>query len=230
VAAKSDGQISQERLDTLPDHVTLSFNKSWLDAYQPRLILGQDDEKFLGLYSVRATSPEYDTDVAIYWSKYTHQSGVTSYDSHWGDHEPCYCYVDSDTGELQTVVASVYHWLSGKATAATVPTNGNQPILRVINPWHQYTAGRESPRTQEKGVEKLLSESELLDIDVETKFEQILNNGLDEDLAFGSVLNPWIMLVRDSWWQRNTWHFSSTESYVKFSRKFGRQEAGSLEG
>lgn len=195
-----------DHVDQKPEHVTLDFDESWLSTYQPRLVLeGESREKLNGMYSWRASSPEESTDVGVYWAEYTHQEGVTSFDSHYGDHEPVYVFVED--GDVVEIVYSGYHWL--KASSRAPPTvDETRPTLQVIAPWHHYAT------TVEHGVD-----TDLLDLD--DVFSSWLSNGLEDDLAEGVVVNPWRMRTRSYWWQENRFGFSGTALVVGAFHKIG---------
>ena len=192
-----------------PDHVTLSYDQALLERYRPRLVFEDDSrDQLIGLYGWYATSPEFDTDVAVYWASYTHQTGVTDFDSHYGDHEPLYVFVNSTTGEVQRVVYSAYHWLKG-----TTVTDREHPQFAVIHPWHHYI------QTTTEGV--------LVGVDdLHSVFDSWLTNGLEEDLATGSVVNPWSMLSRGDWWRRGSFGLSRGELLASVYYRLGLHDAG----
>lgn len=209
--------------------MTLAYDEPWLRQYQPVLDLQPTDRrKLLGIYAWKATSPEYDTDVGVYWASYSHQEGVTSYDSHYGDREPAYVFVDSESGEIERVVASVYHWLAGHAIPPT--TDAGRPRLKVINPWHQYSAAPSSASTIQPDLQSLGTGTELADDGIQTEFEQWLANGLDTDLGVGTVVKPWTMRGRESWWRRGIADYSLTEEWVSIRRRIGIGQTGDLDG
>lgn len=197
-----------------PSHVSITFDQTTLDRYRPRLDLpAASREKLLGLYGWLATSSEFDTDICVYWCEYSHQAGVTSYDSHWGDHEPVYVEVDADTGDVQQVIASVYHWTAGRGLPAL---DGDHPLLRVIDPWHHYTAADTT--------------GDLLAVkDLTAVFGDWLANGLELDLEPGTVYNPWTMTRRGHWWRDDLFGVSFTASKVAFYRTIGRGTAGAID-
>ncbi len=203
--------------DAQPAHVSLEFDQDRLERYRPRLVMAQEDrEKFFGLYGWVARSQDYDTDVCVYFAAYTHQTGVTSYDSHHGDREPIYTFVDKNTGDVRGVAASIYHWLRG--WTATPTLDGDHPKLRVISPWHHYSA------TTETGS--------LFDVeDLHGELDAWLANGLEADLAPGTVYNPWTMAGadgRDHWWRHNQFGFSLTAFSLGIRRSLGFHTGGSL--
>jgi hypothetical protein len=218
----TSGRVAADHRDAKPEHVTISYTESTLSAFQPLLDLTEEDKsRLLGQYAWTATSPEHDTDCHVYWTAYTHQSGVTEYDSHYGDHEPAYVFVDSQTGEIQEVVASIYHWLRGRALASGLRIeNETNPVLGVITPWHQYTA----PAPQEDPTRPELS-------NLDNAFDDWLANGLEEALEPGVVVNPWRMQGADGrghWWRDTVASISFDAAYMRILRTIGLHEAGSL--
>lgn len=184
--------------ESQPGSVSISFDREWLETYQPRLDLTAvrkhpDDVLPNGMYAWKATSEDYDTDAAVYWTEYPYQQGISPFghDSHHGDHEPVYVFVDSETGDIKEVVYSAYHWLRGRTTSPPVAED-THPDLSAVSPWHQYAVGE-------------FSEGEFIDLDdLGGRFEEWLS---DEDfhdaLAEGTVHNPWRMAGvggRQHWW------------------------------
>lgn len=178
---------------TKPAHVTIDFDRAALERYRPALDLGDSDRsRFHGLYGWRATSPEYDLDWHVYWAYWTHQTGVTDYDSHLGDREPV--YVGVRDGEVQTVLFSAYHWLKGSTAGAAIPlTDGTHPSLYVVAPWHHYSVG-----TPGQGILPDVS-----DLGASDGLSAWLANGLDEDLVPGSCHDPARMLAEGDWWRND---------------------------
>lgn len=198
-----------------PDHVTLTYDTSTLKQYRPLLEINHLDVRPQALYGWVATSPEYQTDVCVYWAEYSHQEGVTEYDSHYGDHEPCYVFVDSDTGDVEKVIASVYHWMAGTGHATALNMQGTHAKLRVINPWHHYTS------TDADGQQVDLG-------DLTQVFDAWRNNGLEDDLQPGTVVNPWLMESRGYWWRDDVGSLSTDALIVGLARKLGVHQAGQL--
>lgn len=209
------GRASASHPTARPEAVTLSYDEATLKQYRPKLILRNLDVEPLALHGWVARSPDRETDVCVYWAEYTHQNGVSEYDSHFGDHEPVYVAVDSESGAVREVVASVYHWLRGRTTTPTL--DGQHPLLRVISPWHHYTAAAE--------VGQAVALANL-----DESFDGWLANGLESDLHVGSVTNPWVMLGADGrthWWQ-DTAGLPLTETRVRIFRALGIHESGEL--
>lgn len=205
------GRARADHLDAQPEHVTIDFDEDWLATYQPRLVLeGESREKLNGMYSWRASSPEESTDVGVYWAEYTHQEGVSSFDSHYGDHEPVYVFVED--GDVVEILYSGYHWLKA-STRAPPLVDETRPTLRVIAPWHHYAT------TPETGVDTSL-------LDLTGAFSSWLANGLEDDLAEGVVVNPWRMRSLPHWWQENQLGFSGTALLVRTFHRVGFHDAG----
>lgn len=211
VATLSISASAIAREEHQPETVSISYDVETLEQYRPRLVFEEDArEKFLGLYGLLATSPDYESDVAVYWASYSHQEGVTDLDSHYGDHEPIYVYIDSETGEIRRVLYSAYHWIKGETVAT------DRPRFDVVDPWHHYI-----PTTQE---------GDLVDVlDLTEEFGAWLSNGLEESLADGAVVNPWSMRSRSDWWKRGTFGVSSAALYVRLRYYLGLDGAGRAE-
>ncbi len=203
--------------DAQPEHVTISFDQSYLEQYRPELVLSADArEKFLGMYGWVATSPEYDTNVCVYWCSYSHQEGwLGNLDSHYGDHEPLQVEVNSETGDIERVRASVYHWIKGETLASEASLKDGRPHLEVVDPHHQYTAATSAG---------ILPEVE----DLTAVFQDWLDDGLEDALHPGSSTNPWSMEVRGDWWRRE-YGVSTNALLVSATKAAGIGEVGSLE-
>jgi hypothetical protein len=202
-----------------PDHVTVAYDENWLKTYQPLLAFEGDGlDKLIGLYGLRATSPEYDTDVAVFWADYTNQQGWIGPDSHYGDTEPCYVFVDSDTGDVVEVRASVYHWLADSGSPPGLPLEDKRPRLGVIAPHHQYRAAREDENTVTVTLRNLVD-----------AYDTWLANGMEQDVAVGAVLNPWLMQSRESWWGEGRLGYNFNGALVAFWARVGVGTVGTLE-
>lgn len=216
--AAVSGRARATHPSTQPEHVTIEYDPAILEESRPRFVFEPADRrKLIGQYGWLATSPEFDTDCCVYWLSYTRQNGVTYADSHDGDHEPVYCFIDSETGEFREIIASIYHWTRGRSTNIPMDADGH-PQLRVINPWHHYTAAEEA--------------GELLEVkDLTEHWDAWLANGMEEDVEPGTVYNPWRMQGpggRGHWWRDGWLDISLTEITVSIARSLGRREAGSL--
>jgi hypothetical protein len=220
--AAVSGRVAANHRDQQPAHVTLSYDEATLERYQPLYVIAEEDrEKLIAQYAWTAKSPEFDTDAHVYWTSYTHQEGVTEFDSHDGDHEPVYVYSDSQTGDVKEVVASVYHWLAGGTHASGIRIdNGSNPVLRVMTPHHHHTAADADSSTHRPQLENL-----------DQVFDDWLANGMEDDLEPGTVVNPWRMTgpdARTHWWHDTIGTFSSDALIVRTSRLFGVHDAGAL--
>lgn len=206
-----------------PDHVTLSFPRGELEAYQPKIATSRDArEKIIGLYGFKAESEEWDLDVYSYWMRYSFQESATDSlgsvsqllsgggpDSHFRDHEPANVYVRDDGTPDKAVVTGYHHfaldipfdssdtlWTEDRLTATRSHVH-----LNVVDPWHHY---RSVPPPAEDSRATLL----------ESQFE--LSNWLDardgwKDNGFYShshgpaIENPFVMYdERNTWWADGT--------------------------
>lgn len=131
------GRATAATYDEQPDHVTLTFDRTLLERYRPRLVLRNVDIEPDALYGWIATSSEYRYDWYCYICYYPFQDGVSDQDSHYPDREPYYVAVDPSTGEVARAVYDQYHYLVG-ATPAPATDDGSHPLARVIPPWHPY--------------------------------------------------------------------------------------------
>lgn len=218
-AAVVPTRAAADHFDARPSHVSITYDEPVLDRYKPHLAMSYDArQQLIGMYGWIASSPEYDTDVCVYWCSYTHQDGYGDRDSHYGDHEPVQVEVDSQTGDVTRVRASIYHWIKGEALAESVPMQGDNPQLRIIDPWHQYTAASSADSPQAFDVRDLTSE-----------YQGWLDNGLEQDLVRGASTNPWIMRRESDFWRGRFFGVSLDAAYYRIGMALGRGTVGSLE-
>lgn len=194
--SSDDGDVTSEHWDASPEHVTIEYDEDWLQNYKPRLQLFHipSERRPQYLAGWKATSPEHDTDVAVFFCYYSTQVGLTIWDSHLHDREPIYVFVDSTTGEIEEVLYTGYHWF--KAETNDPPLDGDRPVFHVVHPWNHYME-HPSPET-----------AYLDDVEVEPltdRFDVWLRNGWNESLHPGAATNPWIMRSRESWWRQKDW-------------------------
>jgi len=201
--------VTYDHFEAQPDHVSLEYDQGLAEQYRPALVTRHLDIQPDAWYCWIATSPERETDAYVYWMEYPLQQGVSPFggafsDTHLGDHEPFYVYVDS-AGEVVSAAWSGYHWIRAYADAATLPlVNDTHVAAWPVNPWHHYSldpAKGGSPTTQVT--------------DLRGAFVDWLANGWDRDLAPGTATNPWTMQGSDgrrSWWRGNSLGFSAAES------------------
>lgn len=186
------GTASADHWSHQPGSVTITYDEAALDAYRPRLVLRGVNE-IPDLYGWIATSPDYDTDAYVYWSHYNIQEGVAPFglDSHFGDREPVYVFVDDTTGEIEEVVYSGWHWMAARTSSPNLDAGEQHPKLQVAPRHHQYFQTPESGNLYDVG-------------DLRDEFDQWLANGIEEALEPGTAVNPWRMQSRDDWWRDST--------------------------
>lgn len=206
------GSVAATHTDQQPDHVTISYDQDRLETYRPLVVTSHLDVKPTALYGWIATSTEYDYDWYVYFAEYAAQEGVSSYDSHYGDHEPV--YVGVADGSVERLLYSGYHWIRATAAGESIPLyEETHPALYVINPWHHYAL---DPQTRGSfvGVRSL--------VDV---FEAWLDNGMEESLAPGTVVDPATMRTRGDWWRLTAAGLSLNELYIRTLLTIGFQGA-----
>lgn len=210
---------AQETVDwkaEAPDHVEFAYDKDWLADYRPRLVTRDVSmANVLGLFGMKATSPNWDVEVGIYAMSYATQDGWLAppiSDSHYGDHEWVYCFVKD--GEVVECVYTAYHWIAGKVTGDAIPTDKDgRPKLHIIAPWHNYRL------TEDSGV--------LVDLDdLEAAFQSWLDNGMAEHLYLPCVTRPVLMRTggRNHWWQSGI-----DAQYAQLLYKIGFQGADKVD-
>lgn len=195
--------VAAAHYDAKPEYVTLDYDQSVLESYRPSLVT-RDIEQVPSLYGMVARSTEYDSSVCVYACEYEFQDGVSPFpgtlsDSHLGDHEWFYVEIDEGTNEVVSATWTAYHWYAGRSQAPGLPMDGTHVKAHIVHPWHQYYL------TSEIGG--------LFDVqDLTAVFQSWLDNGLEESLQPGTVVEPWTMLGPDgrtNWWRDNFAGFST---------------------
>lgn len=193
----------------VPSDYTQSFDREFLERYQPLLVTSSPEVRsnLMGMWGYKVTSPDSDYAVAAYWAKYATQAGlsipltdiVIGADAHAGDHEPVYLYVDEVTGEVDRVVATGYHHfameVSGENAHLTKdrdPDRETHVSLDVVDPWHHYQLVE-----GDRGFFPDL-------YDWTAARDNWVRDGIYDTTALYAVDNPYVMLERDSWWDRDT--------------------------
>lgn len=221
-ATTLSGTAAADHSDAQPEHVSITYDQSYLETYQPVLQMQHADrEKFLGLYGWVASSPEHDTNCCVYWAKYSHQEAPwwAPTTGHYGDHEPVQVEIDAGTGEVSRVRASIFHWAKGEVDGLAAPMDGTNPRLKVMNPHHQYTAAAEDAPTEQHTVRDLTAE-----------WDAWLDNGLETDARPGCSRNPWIMRHNPHFWRKGSFGLPSTDTLrMQMARSLGFGTVGELE-
>jgi len=213
-AAVTAAALDSPIKDATPEHVTHEFDTQALKKYQPQFVVREVDRaKLQSLYGFVARSPEYQTDCCVYYTEWSHQEGLSPFapplsDSHYGDHEPFYVFVDSETGEVREIVYSAYHWVAGKALAPAAPMENSHPKAHIVSPWHHYYL------TDEDGVFVDLA-------DLTGALGDWWANGMDEHLYLEGVTVPWRMRSRAHWWQDSVAGFSVDAYYAEMLYNLG---------
>lgn len=197
-----------------PDGVTIEYDEPWLETHQPLLVTDHETRRRInGLYACRVGGDAYEYDVACYWLQATHQDGLAFFDlvfrpdSHLGDHEPVYVYVDDD-GTVDRVVYSTYHHFAGEVTPdsarfqAVRTSDETHVTLRVIPEWHNYSADTDR-------------DGSFLELrDWVSSRDSWLDNEFYERTADEAVEDPETMLRRDSWWDESTTDYRAGELFA----------------
>ena len=172
--------------------------------------LGEIDDAALEESQVERTFEylAYDTTCLVYFAFYQGQRGWTRADSHRGDREPLYLFLDQ-YGTVTEVVYSAWHWMQAASSSPHLyePDGGGTHVTaRTFEPHHQY-------KLTDENAGRLLSVNELgtsddapftADLNSDVQFEQWLAEGWSEALHPGAATEPWIMRNRDSWWRDGT--------------------------
>jgi hypothetical protein len=191
------GPASGAHGDDVPDHVTVEYDRETIRDYQPQLVVEGVEPQPIAFYGLHATSEEFSTNVVAGFTKYPYQSGLTSRDSHLGDHEPVYVFYDETSGEITRVLFSAYHWFKGVATGDQLQiADPHRPILEVHPEYHHYLiyAGA--------GTGTLIETGDLLG-----EIDGWLANGMESELALSQPHDPYAMRGRETWWRHSTGNY-----------------------
>lgn len=184
-----------------PDHVNIYYDKAKLEEYQPLLVMDSETRtRYKAMFGYIAESTEYEYDVYCYWSQLTHQDGLpmVDADSHLGDHEPVYVFVEKDTGDVAEIRYSAGHW-----HAAVLPSeeadlvqartsSGTHVRLKVHSKYshHSYAPN---------------SDGVFVDIRSWLSYrDEWIDNGFYEAASEEAVENPARMRSRDTWFDEGT--------------------------
>lgn len=200
--------VGSARATTLEDakeefsHVDIEYDKPTLERYQPRLSMTTEHlKRFQYQASYVARSDEYDTYVCCYVARYTKQEGITGHDSHLGDTEPVYIFVDSGTDEPVEAVWTGWHWNAAGITddsATFHPGQSDDPThlsLSVVWPWGNYTY-----TDADQGAFFDLA-------DWRPERELLVSGGLYDRGSAAAFEEPWVMSAahegRAGWWDQS---------------------------
>ncbi len=204
--AADRGAAAESHADAKPAHVSITSDaQGFLDYYRPLLdTRNVPIDNHPTLYGWKATSPEWETDVAVYCAEYAVQRDVIRLTSHAGDHEWIYVYVDSQTGEVRQTSYTAYHWLRGYIQNPPIfesSDDGKHVQFLIAPTYHNYIP---LPNPVDSSV--LMDVSSLGDYDTRSgPLYRWLDNGMAEDMARGAVHNPWLLDADgplDAWWAR----------------------------
>lgn len=200
------GTASADHEDALPSHVSLSFPSGEMERYRPLLSIPSNAEfKSPTWYGWKSESPENDLDCYVYFAFLHGQRGWTKTDSHRGDREPFYCYVDPQNDEIREVVYTGWHWMAARSSSPNIYSGdgGHHPTARMFADHHHFAL-----TDRDEGslfpVESLGTGADapfIADSDSGVKFEEWLADGWEDALHPGATQQPWVMRSRDSWWR-----------------------------
>jgi len=221
LSGSTSAQADTSEWEYKPDHVTLSFPRDELEAYQPKFETSLDARrKAIGLYGYKAESTEWDKTVYAYWFRYSFQNSATDSlglisqlfssgpDSHFRDHEPSYLVVDPDGTPDKAVVTGYHHF------ALDIPFNDeavwnedrlegtrSHVHLKVVDPWHHYQAV--PPPAEDSQATLLESQFELSNwLEARDGWK---DNGFYSKSHAPAIENPFLMYdERDTWWDDDT--------------------------
>lgn len=199
---------------------TIEFDERYLWKYQPMLRMEPSTrEHHKGMYGYVARNEDRETDALCFWSQLTHQDGLpmADSDSHLGDHEPIYVFVNSDDGSVEEVVYSTFHWYSGsksitdpseqlQTSRASDPTHA---VLSVSEKWHNYSFKPDA----DGALVELKSWPEVRDTWVRNEFYSPANINVIED--------PWQIRDNDGWWEEDSLNAQIAGVYARIGDIIG---------
>lgn len=177
---------------------TCSYDETDLREYQPETAIDHLSEQPSASYGGIYSSPDRDTNVYVYFLYYTTQDGWTPVDSHELDREPVYVIVDKNTGEVQRILYSAFHYMKGDTTRSNLSMNGTHVQLHVVDPWNHY-----EPKATEGSFPELENYCTVVDQWQESGWQA----------APEAVRNPWTMTDRASWWEEDSVRNTVAEKY-----------------
>lgn len=197
--AGASGRARADHRTNKPADVTVSFDETTIEEYRPQLVLDGVEPAPNDFHALHATSSESDLNAVYGFLEYPYQEGVSSSDSHLGDHEPVIVFYDEHSGDVERVDYAGYHWFKATAPAEELQfagDAGHRPILRVDRSYHHYyvytgnAAGERPPLAN-----------------LDDSIDGWLSNGLEDKLAPSQPFDPWAMLTRGTWWAHtaNNW-------------------------
>lgn len=194
IALASSSAAAVER--SAPDGVEITYNESVIKKYQPSLVLQDVEPDPLAFHALHATADDSSLNAVYGFVQYPYQSGVSSQDSHLGDHEPIITWYDPADEETVRVDFAAYHWFRSHVSEAAIETVSDareRPVMRVDPTYHHYYQ-------PEPGVV-----GERLEVaDLTESIDDWLDAGLESELAISQPYDPWQMLSRESWWRHTT--------------------------
>lgn len=205
-----------EHADAQEPYVTLSYPEGLIKQYQPLLVLDGVENEPNAYHALYAESQESDLDVVVGFHHYYYQEGYSQFDSHLGDREPVYVYVESETGEPVKVQYSAFHWHENTEMWQDLSTGSSElrPKMRVVPKHHQHRTYHGDAAGETVPVANLLE-----------SYPQWLSNGLEEEIHPGAVYNPQEeMQHRDYWWKESRgtfWDRAVWPYYVDLGIKGG---------
>lgn len=209
------GAVAGDHDEALPDHVSLTFPRDEMERYRPLLsIPSTADFKSPTWYGWKASSPEYELDCYVYFAFLHGQRGWTESDSHQGDREPFYCFVDPQNAEVRKVVYTGWHWMAARSNSPNIydADGGHHPTARMFKDHHHF-ALTDTASGQLFDVEPLGTDADapfIADGDSMVTFEEWLADGWEQALHPGAAQQPWLMESRDSWWRDGTERWTRT--------------------
>lgn len=205
--------------DAKPASVTIDYDQSWLERYQPRFRLDfQSEQELTGIYGYRATSEQRAYDVACYWARYAVQDAISPLDSHQYDHEPIYVSVNGD-GSVREVVYSGYHHFTAEASGEEAPLSADRDSqethvsVEVIGPWHHYRTDSEDTGVFARDLRDWTA--------VRQEWQAY---GFYDKTENAAVDNPYVIIEdRNSWWERSTIDYWGGRIFAQIGVRGGDQ-------
>lgn len=219
-AAEDQAEQQEDTTDVfsfLPESVSISADLADLETYQPYLQTSHLDIKPLATYGARFSSPDRDTDVYCYWTRYPWQTGLSRYDSHQGDREPLYVFVRSD-GSIDSVSYSAWHWLAAQSRSPPVREGTTNVDAHVAKPHHHHVLDYSADLRKAGGFPTLKAfvTFENGAPSPDSAVQQWWDNGW-QAVNLSNVLDPWRIRDDESWWAEDSF-FAADRTSTAWAR------------
>jgi hypothetical protein len=229
----ASAQVDTGEWEYKPNDVTLSYNRTELEAYQPKLETSRAARRQLvGIYGFKAEHDDRELTAYYYWLRYSFQDSATDSlgtlsrllsggpDGHFLDHEPIIVF-SRDDGTPDRLVTSGYHHFALEVPSGTddtvwtedrLPGVQSHAHLNVVDPWHHYKTV--PPPADDSTATFLQSVTDVQNwLAVRDAW---MDNGFYSKSHGPAIENPYTMLERDTWWADGTIDKQFAPLWIRF--------------